>query len=108
MSAFIERENRALGLAQVEEQLLLVRGGAHFRQRPRTQNVFLDRGLDPPHRIGREPESFIGLEPLDRLHQADIAFGDDFGGSRLVPRRSMADRANAGKRLESNTKSLRA
>ena len=82
--AFLERGNPALGLAQIEEQLLLVGGGAHLHQRPRAQDVFLDRGLDPPHRVGREPEALVGLEALDRLHQADIAFGDHFGDRQAV------------------------
>ena len=82
--AFLERGDLALGLAQVEEQLLLVGGGAHLHQRPRAQDVFLDRGLDPPHGVGREPEALVGLEALDRLHQADIAFGDDLGDRQAV------------------------
>ena len=82
--AFLERGDLALGLAQVEEQLLLIGGGAHFHQRPRAQDVFLDRGLDPPHGVGREPEALFGLEALDRLHQADIAFGDDFRNRQAV------------------------
>jgi hypothetical protein len=65
-------------------ELLLVGGGAHLHQRPRAQDVFLDRSLDPPHRIGREPKALVGLEALDRLHQADVAFGDDFGDRQAV------------------------
>jgi hypothetical protein len=82
--ALFKRGDLALRLAQVEEQLLLVRGGAHFHERPRTQDVFLDRCLDPPHRIGGEAEALLGLEPLDRLHQADIAFRDDLGNRQAV------------------------
>ena len=52
--------------------------------RPRAQDVFLNRGLDPPHGVGREPKTLIGLEPLDRLHQTDIAFGDDFRDRQAV------------------------
>ena len=74
----------ALGLAQVEEQLLLGGGGAHLHQRPRAQHVFLDRGADPPHRIGRQAEALVGLEALDRLHQPDIAFGNDFGDRQAI------------------------
>ena len=65
--------------AQVEEQLLLRSGGAHLHQAPRTQDILLDARLDPPHRIGREAEAAIGLELLDALHQADIAFGNEVG-----------------------------
>jgi hypothetical protein len=38
----------------------------------------------PPHRIGGKPESFFGLEALDRLHQADIALRDHFGNGQAV------------------------
>ena len=82
--ALLERGDLALGLAQVEEQLLLVRGGAHLHQRPRAQDVFLDRRLDPPHRIGGEAEALVGLEALDRLHQADIALRDHLGDRQAV------------------------
>lgn len=30
------------------------------------------------HGVGREPKAAIGFELLDSLHQADIAFRDDF------------------------------
>ena len=82
--ALLQRRDFALGLAQVEEQLLLVRGGAHFHERPRTQDVFLDRRLDPPHGIGGEAEALLGLEALDGLHQADIAFRHDFGNRQAI------------------------
>jgi hypothetical protein len=83
--AFVDRLHLALELAQVEEQLLLRRGGAHFDQRPAMQDVFLDRGPDPPHRVGREPEAAVGVEALDRLHQPDVALRDD-----LVERQPVA------------------
>ena len=70
--------------AQVEEQLLLRRGGAHLHEAPRAQDEFLDRGLDPPHRIGREAEAAIGLELLDALHQADVAFGNEVADRQAV------------------------
>ena len=82
--ALLQRGDLALRLAQVEEQLLLVRGGAHLHERPRAQDVFLDRRLDPPHRIGGEAEALLGLEPLHRLHQADVAFRDDLGDRQAV------------------------
>jgi hypothetical protein len=82
--AFVQRLDLALGLAQVEEQLLLVGGGAHLHEAPRAQDVFLDRGLDPPHGIGGEAEAALGLELLHGLHQADIAFGDDLADRQAV------------------------
>ena len=42
------------------------------------QDVFLDRGADPPHGVGGQAEAAFGVEALDRLHHADIAFGDQF------------------------------
>ena len=82
--AFLQRVDLALRLAQVEEQLLLVRGRAHFHERPRAQDVFLDRRLDPPHRVGGQTEALLGLETLHRLHQAHIAFRDDLGDRQAV------------------------
>src|SRR5712692_7984280 len=82
--ALFQRRDLALGLAQVEEQLLLVGGGAHLHQRPRAQDVFLDRGLDPPHGVGGETEPLVGLEALDRLHQGDIALRDHLGNRQAV------------------------
>src|SRR5262249_23806342 len=67
-----------------EEQLLLIGGGAHLHQRPRPQNIFLDRRPDPPHGVGGEAEAFVRLEALDRLHQADIALRNHFGDRQAV------------------------
>src|SRR5919204_6367933 len=44
----------AFYLAQAKEQLLLRSRGAHPHQRPRAQNVLLDRRADPPDGIGGE------------------------------------------------------
>ena len=83
--ALLDRLHLALQPAQVEEQLLLRRGRAQLHQRPGVQDVFLDGGADPPHGVGGEPEAAVGVEALDRLHQADIALGDD-----LVHRQAVA------------------
>jgi hypothetical protein len=48
------------------------------------QDVFLDRRADPPHGIGRQPEAAIGVEALDRLHHADIAFADQLTDRQAV------------------------
>ena len=82
--AFLDGLHLALDLAQVEEQLLLRRRGAHFHQGPRMQHVLLDRRPDPPHGIGGETETAIGVEPPDRLHHADIAFGDELAHRQAV------------------------
>ena len=48
------------------------------------QDVFLDRRANPPHRVGGKAEAPIGVELLDRLHQPDIAFGNQFGDRQAV------------------------
>src|SRR3546814_17079955 len=65
-------------------QLLLRRGGAHFDQAPRAEDEFLDRGADPPHRIGREAEAAFGIELLHALHQSDIAFADQLADRQAI------------------------
>src|SRR6185295_1644043 len=57
--ALAERLNLALRLAQIEKEPLLVSGRSHLHEAPRAQDVFLDRGLDPPHGVGREPEAAL-------------------------------------------------
>src|SRR6516225_6998580 len=59
---FLERGNPALRLAQVEEELLLVRRGAHLHQRPGTKDVLLYRRFDPPHRVRGKTEALFGLK----------------------------------------------
>ena len=71
-------------LRRLKNSFLLVGRGAHLHQRPRAQDVFLDRRLDPPHGVGGEPEALLRLEALDRLHQADIALGDRLGDRQAV------------------------
>src|SRR6266567_6742431 len=82
--ALIQDGNPALGLAQVEEQLLVIGGGAHFYQRPRTQDEFLDGRLDPPHGVGGKSEAPLGLEAFDCLHQADMTFRDQVSDRQTV------------------------
>ena len=74
----------ALCRAQLEEELLLARGSADLHKRPRTQDVILDRSLDPPHRVGGEAKAPFGLKALQRLHQADITFGDDLRNGKTI------------------------
>src|SRR5258706_186385 len=80
----VQRGDSAFGLAQVEEELFLVGGGAHLDERPRPQNVFLNGGFDPPHRVGGEAEAFLRFEALHRLHQADIALRNHFGNRKAI------------------------
>jgi len=82
--ALLEGLDLALELAEIEEQLLLRGRRAHLHKAPRTQDVFLDGGADPPHGIRRQTEAAVGLEALHGLHQADIAFGDDFGNGQAI------------------------
>ncbi len=95
--AVIDRLQTPFQTAQVEEQALLVGGGAHFDQRPRAQDIFLDRRLDPPHGIGRKAEAAIGIELLHRLHQADIALGHDFADRQTVTTVTHSDLGNEAK-----------
>ena len=46
--------------------------------------VDMNRRLDPPHSVGGQTEAFFGLEALHRLHQADVAFRDDFGDRQTI------------------------
>src|SRR5262249_13458095 len=82
--ALIEDGNLALRLAQVEEHPLLVGRGPDLHQRPRAQDVFLDRGLAPPSGMGAEPEALLGREAFERSHQTDIALGDQVRDRQAV------------------------
>nr|ABZ09802.1 hypothetical protein ALOHA_HF4000APKG8K5ctg1g16 [uncultured marine microorganism HF4000_APKG8K5] len=73
-----------LDLAQAEEQLLLRRYRADLHHGPRTQDVFRNRRPDPPHGIGRKPETAIGVEPLNRPHKPHIAFRDQVGQRQAI------------------------
>ena len=82
--AVVDRLDLALQPAQVEEELLLGRRGADFHQGPGVQDIFLDGRADPPHGVGGQPEAPVRLEPLDRLHQAHIALGDQIPDGEAV------------------------
>ena len=82
--AVVQDVHLPLEPAQIEEQLLLGSCCAHLHQRRGMQHVFLNRRADPPHRIGCQAESTIRIEPLDRLHHADIAFADQVAVRQAV------------------------
>ena len=82
--AVVQRLDLAFDLAQIEEQPLLIGGRSHLHEAPRAQDVFLNRSLDPPHGVGRQAETALRLEALDRLHQADIALGDHFTDRQTI------------------------
>src|SRR3546814_1312236 len=112
-SAILERFEIVLHPAQVEEQLLLRGRGAHFYKAPAPQDEFLNRGTNPPHCVSREAEAAIGLELLHTLHQADIAFGDQFADRQAVTAIAHGDlghetqvRRNELRRSEEHTSEL--
>ena len=55
-----------------------------FTSDQRVQDVFLDRRADPPHGVGRQTEAAVGIEALDRLHHADVAFADQLAHRQAV------------------------
>ena len=64
---------------QAEEQLSLRLRGAQLDQAPALEDVVLDEGADPPHRVGDQADALVGVELLHRLHQADVSFLDQVG-----------------------------
>ena len=42
------------------------------------QDIFLNRGANPPHRVGRKTEPTLRIKPFHRLHQTDIPFRNHF------------------------------
>src|SRR5947209_2550358 len=48
------------------------------------QDVLLNCRANPPRRIGGEAEAASGVETLDRLHHADIAFRDELGERQAI------------------------
>jgi len=91
---FIGAQGVAAGLqsAQVEEQLALGLGGGHLDQAPVLEDVFVDLGLDPVDREGHQTHAPVGVEALDRLHEADIAFLDQVGMGQTVAQVATGDR----------------
>ena len=62
-------------------------GRAQLHQRPRTQDVFLDGGLNPPHRIGGKPEAGKATVPI--IECASWQLGYRLEAARpAVPQRS--------------------
>ena len=48
-------------------------------------------------RVGRQAEPLLGLEPLHRLHQTDVAFGNDFADGQAVAAISHRDLGDEAK-----------
>jgi hypothetical protein len=62
--------------AQVEEELALGLGGGDLDHAPVPEDVLVDLGLDPVQRVADQAHALLGVEALDGLHQADVAFLD--------------------------------
>jgi hypothetical protein len=60
--------------AQVEEELALRLGGCNLHDAPVAQDELMDFSPDPVHGKRHQTHSAFGIEALDRLHEADIAF----------------------------------
>jgi hypothetical protein len=60
--------------AQVEEQLALGFGCRQLDHAPVAQNVFVNFGLDPVHRIRHQTNALLRVEALDGFHQTDVTF----------------------------------
>jgi hypothetical protein len=56
----------------------------HLHQGPGADDEFLNGRADPPHGVGGQTEAAIGVEATDRLHQADVALGDQVGDRQAV------------------------
>ena len=69
---------------QVEEQLALRFGGGELDHAPIAQDVFVDLGFDPVHRVAHQANTLIRVESLDGLHQPDIAFLDQIAVRQTV------------------------
>ena len=78
--------------AQVEEQLALGLGGGHLDHAPVLQDVFVDFGLDPVHRVADQAHALVGVEALDGLHQADVAFLDQVALGQAIAKVLARDR----------------
>jgi hypothetical protein len=75
----VELLQLATGAGEREEQLPLRLGGPELHQAPALEDVVLDEGADPPHRVGDEADALVGIELLHRLHQADVSLLDEVG-----------------------------
>jgi len=69
---------------QIEEQFALRLGRGNLDHAPVLQNVLMDLGLDPVHRITDEANILIRVETFHRLHQADVAFLDQIAVRQAV------------------------
>jgi hypothetical protein len=77
--------------AQIEEQLALRLGGGDLDDAPVAQDELVDLGLDPVHRKGHQAHAHLGVEALDGLHQAHVAFLDQVGLGQAVAGITLGD-----------------
>src|SRR3546814_1291864 len=68
----------------VEEQLALRLGGGDLDDAPVLEDVLVHLGADPVHREADQAHADFGVEALDRLHQADVAFLDQVAERQAV------------------------
>jgi hypothetical protein len=73
-----------LRLAQVEEQFTLRLGGGDLDDTPVAQDELVHLGANPVHREGHEADAMVGIEALDGLHEADVAFLDQIAQRQAV------------------------
>ena len=57
---------------------------ATLTMRQLLQDVLVDLGLDPVQRVADQPHALLGVEALDGLHQADVAFLDQVAVRQAV------------------------
>src|SRR3546814_1635802 len=73
----------------------------------RTDTLFPYTTLFRSHGIGRQSEPFFGLEALHRMHQANIAFRNDFGNRQAIAAISHGDLGYEAQRSEEHTSELK-
>ena len=73
-----------LHLAQVEEELALRLGRRDLHDAPVAQDELVHLGANPVHRERHETHADLGVEALDGLHEADVAFLDQVAERQAV------------------------
>jgi hypothetical protein len=80
----VEPAQARLRLAQVEEQLALRLGRGDLDDAPVLQDELVHLGTDPVHGETHQAHADVGVEALDGLHQADVAFLDQVAERQAV------------------------
>ena len=82
--AVIHQIKLVLDFAQIEKEFFLRGRCTDFDQRPRIENIFLYRGLNPPQSIGGKTKPLGRLKFVDRIKQTDIALRNHFAERQSV------------------------